>query len=322
MGTRDAAQDGVVYALNQVLAARPLLKDSTADPAALLTSWAEAIVEVEAVVGGVPIDAALDPADLALLKGALAIDLAAEVPQFLANQFPHLAAVVDVLRLVHLGLRSLFCRPKSVLSGYTGVVVAGYGADDFMPGYMDCHVYGFVGSRVYWHERQALAVNHTDKASLIEPFARKSMVETFTQGASPEVWKAVRDAFVKHTAKVVADAAAGAGVEIDQAHIDASIVGELDEFTRTWAFSVFGAHLAPLRSVIASLNVEELAELAETMVMLESLKEKVTSRMQGVGGPIDLAVITKSEGLVWIKRKHYFNPELNQRYLLRLQRGV
>jgi len=30
-----------------------------------------------------------------------------------------------------------------------------------------------------------------------------------------------------------------------------------------------------------------------------------------VGGPIDVAVISKGDGFVWIKRKHYFRPELN-----------
>lgn len=39
-----------------------------------------------------------------------------------------------------------------------------------------------------------------------------------------------------------------------------------------------------------------------------------------VGGPIDVVVISKGDGLVWIKRKHYFLPELNHRYFYRDQR--
>jgi hypothetical protein len=33
-----------------------------------------------------------------------------------------------------------------------------------------------------------------------------------------------------------------------------------------------------------------------------------------VAGPIDVAVISKGDGLVWIKRKHYFKPELNYHF--------
>lgn len=33
-----------------------------------------------------------------------------------------------------------------------------------------------------------------------------------------------------------------------------------------------------------------------------------------VGGPIDVAVISKGDGLIWIKRKHYFDRDLNQHF--------
>jgi hypothetical protein len=76
-------------------------------------------------------------------------------------------------------------------------------------------------------------------------------------------------------------------------------------------------HGRPLRRVIGSLPVDEMAELAETLIMLQSLKEKVTQPTESVGGPIDVAIITKGDGFVWIKRKHYFDPTLNPRFFLR-----
>jgi len=78
------------------------------------------------------------------------------------------------------------------------------------------------------------------------------------------------------------------------------------------------AHAFPLRRVLSALPINEMAELAETLVNLQSLKEKVTKPSEEVGGPIDVAVITKNEGLVWINRKHYFEPDLNVRYIARL----
>lgn len=60
-----------------------------------------------------------------------------------------------------------------------------------------------------------------------------------------------------------------------------------------------------------------MAELAETLIALQSLKEKVTRPSETVGGPVDVAVITRSEGLVWVKRKHYFSPDLNPSFFLR-----
>jgi hypothetical protein len=76
-------------------------------------------------------------------------------------------------------------------------------------------------------------------------------------------------------------------------------------------------HYNPLSKAIGNLPVDEIASLAETLIMLESLKEKVTDPSRSVGGEIDVALITKAEGLVWIKRKHYFPAELNLRFVER-----
>ena len=67
------------------------------------------------------------------------------------------------------------------------------------------------------------------------------------------------------------------------------------------------------------LPVNELADLSETLVLIESLKERVTTDEESVSGPIDVAVVSKTDGFIWIKRKHYFKPELNPRYMAKLQ---
>lgn len=77
------------------------------------------------------------------------------------------------------------------------------------------------------------------------------------------------------------------------------------------------SHNVPLRRVIANLPVNELAELAETLVSLESLKERVLTPDESVSGPIDVAIISKGDGFIWIKRKHYFDPRLNPRFFAR-----
>ena len=64
-------------------------------------------------------------------------------------------------------------------------------------------------------------------------------------------------------------------------------------------------------------NLREMVHLAETLIVLQSLKERITTHSESVGGPVDIAVITKAEGLVWIKRKHYFEADRNLPYVMR-----
>jgi len=40
---------------------------------------------------------------------------------------------------------------------------------------------------------------------------------------------------------------------------------------------------------------------------MRSLKRHVSDDFESVGGPVDVAVISKNEGMIWIKRKHYFD---------------
>jgi hypothetical protein len=54
--------------------------------------------------------------------------------------------------------------------------------------------------------------------------------------------------------------------------------------------------------------------MAESLVSLTSFKRRVTQDPETVGGPIDVAVISKGDGFVWINRKHYFNPALNHQF--------
>jgi len=66
---------------------------------------------------------------------------------------------------------------------------------------------------------------------------------------------------------------------------------------------------------------DELAAMAEALVNLTKFKRRVSTARETVGGPIDVAVITKGDGFVWVKRKHYFSPDLNPRVIARYQHG-
>jgi len=51
--------------------------------------------------------------------------------------------------------------------------------------------------------------------------------------------------------------------------------------------------------------------MAESLVSLTSLKRKVSGSPGIHGGAIEVAVISKRDGLVWIRKKPYFDREIN-----------
>jgi hypothetical protein len=72
---------------------------------------------------------------------------------------------------------------------------------------------------------------------------------------------------------------------------------------------------------VASLPKDELGAMAESLVNLTKFKRRISREKETVGGPIDVAVITKGDGFVWMKRKHYFDAGLNPRYIARISKG-
>jgi hypothetical protein len=73
-------------------------------------------------------------------------------------------------------------------------------------------------------------------------------------------------------------------------------------------------YINPVLDVVSILPKDELAAIAEPFVNLTSLKRRVSTAAETVAGPIDVALVSKGDGFVWIKRKHYFDAALNPHF--------
>ena len=245
--------------------------------------------------------------------------VAAEVdPLLKGSALPNDLTAVE---LAEFGIRSVFKTYDEALSDHnTGIVVAGFGEKELFPSFCEYNCYGFVRNKLAIAEGTKGAVTQNHPAH-IRAFAQTSMLETFMLGFSKDVYSSVRRN-VRIAMGNLADEVRGA--------LAADAIPERDKLVEAAIERCFEGiwnvarkvHRDPLYRIIGHLPVAEMAELAETMISLQSLKERVTQPSQSVGGPVDVAVITRAEGLVWIKRKHYFDPELNPRFMLRLGAGA
>ena len=76
-------------------------------------------------------------------------------------------------------------------------------------------------------------------------------------------------------------------------------------------------YIDKLMDTVSYLMKEDLADMAESLVRMTCLKRHFTTDEETVGGPVDVAVATRGDGFVWIKRKHYFSPDINHHYFER-----
>lgn len=73
-----------------------------------------------------------------------------------------------------------------------------------------------------------------------------------------------------------------------------------------------GALMQPL--ILPAMPIQDAIHLARFMVETTIGMVKFSiNRTKTVGGPVEIAVITKHEGFKWVQRKHFFSEELNPR---------
>lgn len=69
----------------------------------------------------------------------------------------------------------------------------------------------------------------------------------------------------------------------------------------------FGAPLA-----LPAMPIQDAIDVARFAVETAAKYAKYGMRLETIGGPIEVAAITKHEGFKWVARKHYYSEELNQ----------
>lgn len=214
---------------------------------------------------------------------------------------------------------------KNVFTNYTGVVIAGFGEEDIFPRLYQYEVEGkILGRRKYRLRKTTMieAENTQDSTIVsINPFAQQEMVHSFIEGVDPylkyQIFRLIEqftsqlpiivEDILKQTNNTDLKPEDKQGIEQLGNDILAKIKDSFDKFKQE-------KYVAPLIDAVATLPKEELAALAEALINLTSIKRKMTINIETVGGPIDVAVITKGDGFIWIKRKHYFQPELNHSF--------
>ena len=278
--------------------------------------WDTFLLEKNAELDGLAQHAAIAAGACSTAMNSVHTEIPGDVQAFLDGQ--NLGNVVDIAMWFRTACYNFYAMHALFLNS-TGIVLSGFGREQYFPQVIEYEVPGFVNQDFVYTkiDHNSCEIGHETPAA-ISQFAMTSSIDAFTQGLDVEAYSQARDCYraeVKTLAKSLLDAA-GAALPVD---LDTQIELSTSAFSQQWVSNVADLHYHPMKRIIASLPIEEMAHLAETLVVLQSLKERVTSPSQSVGGPIDVAVITKSEGLVWIKRKHFFDAEKNLRYVIRQQ---
>jgi hypothetical protein len=208
---------------------------------------------------------------------------------------------------------------------HTGIVIAGFGRDEHFPTLFEFELETIALDRLKYVQKDESRTGSEHGPAVIRAFAQRDQVATFMQGMDVALSNAMLRYWSDELVRLVQKVADRLELGDEQAEeILRAMAPELgvmlEDYARELAELQSEMNVQPIIRVVAMMPKDELAAMAEALVNLTSFKRKVTEQEETVGGPIDVAVISEGDGLVWIKRKHYFKPELNPQFFANYNR--
>lgn len=232
-----------------------------------------------------------------------------------------LTPTAETRRAVHKVVVEAICRQRSS-SFVTGIVIAGFGEKEICPSLERFEMEGVIAGRLKHLHGPGVDIGRRGPHADAIGFAQDDMIDRFLHGIDPELHTYAEDLIRKsilETAKEIL--AAQSGVSASSVTIPPALQSVLDKFAADQIANLSSyrdkEYTQQIKTMIRYMPKQEIAMLAKALIELTSLKRKVSREKETVGGEVDVAVISKSEGFVWVQRKHYFPSEINPRFMAR-----
>lgn len=215
------------------------------------------------------------------------------------------------------------CHTSHNYFNYTGLVFFGFGEKELFPSYKEYKVSIAIDNRIKYVLNSTYEIsNSINRRAVIAPFAQSDVTNTVIRAVEDDL----RQHFYDDNKTVIQGFRDEIVAQLTQAGAPQQLVDILNaldvekyatDYKKGMDDYIQSHYIDSLIETIAYLSKEDLADIAESLVRMTCIKRHVTSSLETVGGPVDVAVITKGDGFIWMKRKHYFDPKLNPQFFER-----
>ena len=199
----------------------------------------------------------------------------------------------------------------------TGLVFAGFGDKEIYPSLVSVNIAEAFDNRLRYFEHRNVQISDKNNGS-IQPFAQTDVIDMFLTGIDPNIdrtyFSIFQDtlkkyhSFIGDSIKELSEEISGKIKTLNIDEVSKEFYQEMEKVKRE-------LQIKPTVDTVSILSKEDLSEMAESLIYLTYLKRRISSDEESVGGPIDVAIISKGDGFIWKKRKHYFSQELNKHFM-------
>ena len=185
---------------------------------------------------------------------------------------------------------------------YTGIVICGYGERELFPTTHTFKVSGKLGKSLIYFDEDIEHIDPISLSSNIGTYSQSEVVHTFIKGIDPNFWQSIEDK-MSYTLSAITE------------HLPEKYkpkIPKIIELFQEYMEETINLHYKqPVLDIVDTLQKDDLTSMAEALINITVLKRHVSTASETVGGPIDVAYISKGDGFIWIKKKTNYNPDIN-----------
>ena len=190
-------------------------------------------------------------------------------------------------------VRSMYSKNWFAPGDRSWIVICGMGETEHFPHMVEFKVGSMMGGKLRYVQSDKAAITREDSAVVI-PRAQRHTVDMFFRGIDPRLDQQLAD----HVTGVLKERLSFKGKPSNRKVLDTV----RSEFRKKLFEDVFPAYTNPLITAIDAFGPLDLTRTAEVLVSLTALKMRMSvDERETVGGGVDVAFLSKSDGFVWIK---------------------
>ena len=222
-------------------------------------------------------------------------------------------------QIEHTLMLSLITRSEE--GPYATLVFCGFGTKENYPTLVAARVCEGLDNRVNYHIRPKDIFKIDDEHPVaICPFAQDDVVKSTLRG----IHRSFSGRMVSNINSVYQEILENGFCDGEQAELFDDEFFELlrqvktDDLNKKFhslAKKVFDSNQHTWEKALMDYDLQSMASLAGNLIELTGFHRILTFKQEGVGGPVDLAVISKTEGFTWLSRKSwYHHKDVNGQY--------
>jgi len=194
------------------------------------------------------------------------------------------------------------------------LVFTGYGCNQEYPSLVAAAVNEGIDRRVNYNIQEKDVIEISDKRPVaICPYAQDDVIEALLNGVDKD-WKDRADSeFKKSLYPRFRSTEEVPGYKLNRYAASLETEDLKTDFKRSTA-KMIKKNRREWEKALEQYDLRSMAELAECLVDLTGFQRILTFEQEGVGGPVDLAVISKSDGFQWLSRKSWYLRHNGNRY--------